>query len=122
MLVGLFSASSQASDGSTAGVQPWVFVLVYSGFAVQGVALAIAFARHVRARWGRLLAEPTGEVLARPTARVRSWPEDHLAVMAETAAGLAIATALVFGYWALGGSSGSPVRSHTLPRECKRPG
>lgn len=106
VLVGLFSASSQTSGGSTAEIQPWVFVMVYSGFAVQGVALAIAFACHVRARWGWLLVERTGEVLARRTARVRSWPEDHLAGMAEIAAGFAVAMALVFGYWALGGSFG----------------
>jgi hypothetical protein len=83
VLVGLFSHPSQASSASTAGIQPWVFVMVYSAFAVQGAALAIAFACHLRARWGRLLGGRTGEVVARRTARVRSWPENHLAEMAE---------------------------------------
>ncbi|HSL15003.1 MAG TPA: hypothetical protein VK962_01880, partial [Actinomycetota bacterium] len=106
VLVALFSASSQGSSGGTAGIQPWVFVMVYATFAGQGAALAIAFACHVRARWGRLLGARTGEVLARRTARVRSWPEDHLAEMAEAVAAMAVAVALVFGYWAAGGSFG----------------
>ena len=46
------------------GIQPWVYVMVYAAFAGQGAALAIAFACHVRARWGRLLGERTDEVLA----------------------------------------------------------
>jgi hypothetical protein len=80
VLVGASSASSQASSGSTdfGGFQPWVFAIVYPSFAGQGAALAIAFACHVRARWGRVLGERTGEVVARRTARVRSWPEHHL--------------------------------------------
>jgi hypothetical protein len=106
VLVGLFSAASQASSASTAGIQPWVFVMVYSAFAGQGAALAIAFASHVRARWGRVLGERTGEVVAWRTARVRSWPEHHLAGMAEAIAGMAVAVALVCGYWAAGGSFG----------------
>jgi hypothetical protein len=103
-LVGLFSGLSNASSGS--GIETWVFVMVYSGFAGQGAALAIAFTCHVRARWGHVLGERTGEVVARRTARVRSWPENHLAGTAEAVAGMAVAVALVFGYWAAGGSFG----------------
>jgi hypothetical protein len=83
-----------------------VFVVVYAGFAGQGVALAIAFACHVRARWGWLLGARTGDVLARRTARVRSWPERHLAEIAQAVAVLAVAIAVVFFYWAAGGSFG----------------
>ena len=104
-LMGLFSRPSQAS-GSLGGFQSWVFVMVYAGFAGQGAALAVAFACYVRARWGRLLGERTGEVVARRTARVRSWPENHLAEMAEVLAGMAVAVAAVFCYWAAGGSFG----------------
>ena len=104
-LMGLFSRPSQAS-GSLGGFQSWVFVMVYAGFAGQGAALAIAFACYVRARWGRLLGERTGEVVARRTARARSWPENHLAEMAEVLAGMAVAVAAVFCYWAAGGSFG----------------
>ncbi len=105
-LAGLFPASSQASGGSLGGIQPGVFVLVYASFAGQGVALAIAFACYLRARWGPLLGERTGQVIARRTARGRSWPENHLAEMAQAAAGLAVAVAAVFCYWAAGGSFG----------------
>ena len=104
-LMGLFSRPSQAS-GSLGGFQSWVFVMVYAGFAGQGATLAIAFACYVRARWGRLLGERTGEVVARRTARARSWPENHLAEMAEVLAGMAVAVAAVFCYWAAGGSFG----------------
>ena len=113
--MGLLSPSSQASSGSTdlGGFQPWVFVVVYSSFAGQGVALAIAFACHVRARWGWLLHERTGEVLARRTERVRSWPESHLSEMAEALAAMAVAVAVVCWYWAAGGSFGlSNARPH----------
>jgi hypothetical protein len=109
VLMGVFSASSQASGGSNdfGGIQPWVFVMVYSSFAGQGIALAIAFACHVRSRWGRLLGQRTSEVLARPTARAGSWVEVHLVGMAEAVAGMAVAVALVCGYWAAGGSFGA---------------
>ena len=109
----LFSPASQPSGGSTGGIQPWVFVLVYASFAGQGVALAIAFACHVRSRWSQLLGERTGEVVARRTARARSRSESHLTGLAEAAAGMAVAVAFVFGYWAAGGSFGlSGVQPH----------
>ena len=58
----------------TPGRDPsWVYVVVYSAFAGQGVALAIAFACHVRARWGRMLGERTGDVLARRPQPDRGW-------------------------------------------------
>jgi hypothetical protein len=108
VLLGMFPATSQASSGSRAfgGIQPWVFVMVYAAFAVQGAALAIAFACHVRARWGRLLGARTEEVLARRTARLGSRPEDRLAQMANAVAAMSVAVALVFGYWAAGGLFG----------------
>jgi hypothetical protein len=106
VLIGLFSPPSQDSGASTGEFEPWVFVVVYAGFAGQAAALAIAFACHVRARWGRLLSGWTGEVLARRTARSRSWPVNHLAELAEAAAAMAVAMAVVFGYWAADGSFG----------------
>jgi len=107
-LVGLSSASSHAASGSTGGFQTWVFVMVYPAFAGQGAALAIAFACYVRARWGRLLGERTGELVAKRAARARSWPEGHLGPTAVAVAVMAMAAALVFGYWAAGGSFGLP--------------
>ena len=105
VLVGLFSSSSQTADAST-GIEPWVFVLVYTSFAGQGVALAIAFACHVRARWGQLLGARTADVLPQRTARARSRAERHLAQNAEVIAALAAAVAFPFVYWTAGGSFG----------------
>ena len=106
MLTGLFSPPSEDSGMDTGEIEPWVYVVVYAGFAGQGVALAIAFACHVKARWGRLLGARTGGVLARRTARVRSWPGNHLAEIAQILAVMAAAMAVIFLYWAAGGSFG----------------
>jgi hypothetical protein len=103
-LIGLFSPPSQDSGMDTGEFEPWVFTVVYAGFAGQAAALAIAFACHVKARWGGLLADRTDAVLARRTARVRSWPENHLADIAQVVAVLAVATAVAFVYGAAGGS------------------
>ena len=103
VLVSLFSPQSRASLD---GIEQWVFVMVYAAFAGQGAALAIAFACYVRTRWGRLLGERTGQVVRRRTARVRSWPERHLAQLAQAVAGMAVAIAVVYWYWAAGGSFG----------------
>lgn len=108
VLTGLFSPASPDSSGSTdlGDFQPWVFVLVYSAFAGQGVALAIAFACHVRTRWGRLLGQSTYEVVE--TGNPRAWlsPDDRLAELAEAVAWMALAVAVVCWYWAAGGSLG----------------
>jgi hypothetical protein len=112
VLTGLFAPPSQDSGIDTGEYEPWVYVVVYGGFAGQGAALAIAFAGHVRARWGRLLGARTGEILARRM--VRSWPERHLAGIAEAVAVMAAAMAVVFCYWAVGGSFGL---SGAEPRE-----
>jgi hypothetical protein len=105
-LLGLESTQSSGSGMDTGGIEPWVYVLVYASFAGQGVALAIAFACHVRARWGSLLGRRTGDVVMRIGARARSWPEKHLAQLAQVTAGLALVTAAVAAYWAAGGSIG----------------
>lgn len=105
-LMGLFSPPSDASSEDLGGFEPWVYVLVYASFAGQGIALAIAFACHVRSRWGRLLGQRTGDVVARRTARARSWPEGHLTGMADAVAAMSAAVAIVFCYWAAGGSIG----------------
>lgn len=102
VLTGLFPVSPPSSGVSTEGIRPWVFVMVYSSFAGQGIALAVAFARHVRARWGRLLGRRTSEVMARRIAPA------GLGIWAKVVAGLAFGVALVCGYWAAGGSFGLP--------------
>lgn len=106
VLTGLFTPPSDGSAEDFGAFEPWVYVLVYASFAGQGIALAIAFACHVRARWGRLLGQRTGDVVARRTASARSWPESHLAGMADAVAAMSAVVAVVFCYWAAGGSFG----------------
>ncbi len=106
VLMGLFSPPSDPSSENLGGFEPWVYVLVYASFAGQGIALAIAFACHVRSRWGRLLGRRTGDVVARRTARARSWPEGHLTGVADAVAAMTAVVAIVFWYWAAGGSFG----------------
>jgi hypothetical protein len=105
VLTGLSSPSHQSSV-STGGYQPWVFVVVYAGFVGQGVALAVAFGCLVRARWGDLLGERTGEVLVQLRARQGSWLESHVAEVAQVLAGAALAVAGIAWYWASGGTVG----------------
>jgi len=100
----LSSPASQDSDRDLGGIAPWVYVLVYAAFAVQGIALAIAFACHVQARWGPLLGRRTGEVIAVPSAR--SWPQVHFLEIVEVVAAMAVVVALLCAYWAAGGSYG----------------
>lgn len=109
LLMGAFSASSEGSSegADLGGIQPWVYVLVYSAFAGQGIALAIAFASHLRVRWGRLLGQRTDQVLAGRPASALSWPQVHLAGLATAAAGLAVAVGVVCAFWAIGGSFGA---------------
>ena len=121
VLFALFSPLSQTSNGSTGAFQPWVFVMVYAGFAGQAAALAIAFGCYVRIRWGQLLGERTGEVVARRRARVRSWPENRLAEMAEILAGMALAVALAIGTGRRAARSGSRPHSRTLLGLLRRP-
>jgi hypothetical protein len=115
VLIGLFSPVSQDSGVDTGDYEPWVFVVVYAGFAGQAAALAIAFACHVKARWGRLLGARTGEVLARRTARVRSWPEAHLAEIAQALAALAAAMTVFFCSAAVDGSFGASGAERDIP-------
>src|SRR5687767_8561600 len=106
----LSSTTAQESATDLGGIAPWVYVVVYAAFAVQGIALAIAFACHVRARWGQMLGERTGNVLA---GRAGSWLPSHFAGLAEIVALMAFIVGVVCAYWAAGGSIGlSDARPH----------
>ncbi|MET9296099.1 hypothetical protein [Streptomyces sp. NPDC003077] len=41
-------------------LEPWVFVVVYGGFIVEGLTLLGAFAVYAHQRWGALLRQPVG--------------------------------------------------------------
>ncbi|MFF5707060.1 hypothetical protein ACFY7H_31930 [Streptomyces sp. NPDC012794] len=84
-------------------LDPWVFTVVYSGFILQGIALAGLFVSYARERWGdgrqgapeRRLPSPTG-------------------VGAGTAALAGGAVGAAFLYWAFGGSAGLPAQQVAL--------
>ncbi|MFB7257407.1 hypothetical protein [Streptomyces nojiriensis] len=76
-------------------LDPWVFHVVYTGFTVQGLALAALFVPYARERWGRAWRGVTGERLPSSTGVVAA---------AATAVGLAVAGVLL--YWACGGAAG----------------
>ncbi|MFJ4862996.1 hypothetical protein [Streptomyces sp. NPDC088748] len=73
----------------------WVFMVVYTGFIVQGLALAGLFVPYARERWGRRWQGVTGERLP---------PSTGVVAAAASAVGLAVAA--VYGYWTFGGSAG----------------
>lgn len=55
----LLQAATQSGDVSSGGegdLLPGVFAVVYGGFAVYGIALAVLFADYVQRRWAALLA------------------------------------------------------------------
>ncbi|MGW6980553.1 hypothetical protein ACWGE1_14080 [Streptomyces sp. NPDC054932] len=76
-------------------LDPWVFNVVYTGFTVQGLALAGLFVPYARERWGRRWQGVTGERLPSSTGVVAA---------AATVVGLVIAAVLVYG--AFGGGAG----------------
>ncbi|MFJ9765892.1 hypothetical protein ACIRUY_18965 [Streptomyces erythrochromogenes] len=73
----------------------WVFIVVYTGFTVQGLALAGLFVPYARRRWGRRWQGAAGERLPSSTG-----------VVAAAAASGALVLAASFLYWAFGGTAG----------------
>ncbi|MFC9297460.1 hypothetical protein ACFTWH_21330 [Streptomyces sp. NPDC057011] len=90
-----FGAEPAAEAVREPFLDPWVFNVVYTGFTVQGLALAGLFVPYARERWGRRWQGVTGSRLPSSTGVVAA---------AAAAAGLAIAA--VHLYWAFGGSAG----------------
>ncbi|MFG2992594.1 hypothetical protein ACGFZK_25435 [Streptomyces sp. NPDC048257] len=76
-------------------LDPWVFNVVYTGFTVQGLALAGLFVPYARERWGRRWQGVTGERLPSSTG-----------VVAAAAASGGLAMAAVYLYWTFGGTAG----------------
>lgn len=85
-------------------IQPWVYVLVYTGFLVQGAGLMAAFALYARDRWPAVFAAPLAFAPATPARRL------HVLL----ARGVLPMTVLLGGtrlYWAFGGTGGLPTDS-----------
>ncbi|WP_263862073.1 hypothetical protein [Streptomyces sp. NBC_00162] len=89
-----FGAEPAGDGGPEPFLDPWVFNVVYTGFSVQGLALAGLFVPYARERWGR---------------RWQGVPEVRLpsstGVVAAAAATAGLAVAAVDAYWAFGGTA-----------------
>ncbi|MFF4851355.1 hypothetical protein [Streptomyces sp. NPDC001194] len=84
-----------AGEGVRPFLDPWVFTVVYTGFCVQGLALAGLFVPYARKRWGRRWQGVLGRGLPSPTG-----------VVAGAAAVGGLVVAAVHVYWAFGGTAG----------------
>ncbi|MBD0672497.1 hypothetical protein [Streptomyces sp. CBMA156] len=100
-LLSLLVLGPEPADPEDKGLGGWVFLVVYGGFAVQGLALLTAFALYARRRWAGLLRERIGDLPGSPTLTVQR-------VLACVAALLAAGVAAGRAYWALGGTAGLP--------------
>ncbi|MFG2999961.1 hypothetical protein [Streptomyces sp. NPDC048340] len=76
-------------------LDPWVFTVVYTGFTIQGLALAGLFVPYARERWGWRWQGAIGRRLPSPTG-----------VVAGAAALSGLAVGAVLFYWAFGGEAG----------------
>ncbi|MFD6228499.1 hypothetical protein ACFWFZ_16695 [Streptomyces sp. NPDC060232] len=90
-----FGAGPQEAAAREPFLDPWVFNVVYTGFTVQGLALAALFVPYARKRWGRRWQGVVGERLPSPTG-----------VVAAAAAWGALVLAAVLAYRASGGTAG----------------
>ncbi|MEV4195991.1 hypothetical protein, partial [Streptomyces toxytricini] len=72
----------------------WVYLVVYGGFTVQGLALAGLFVPYARRRWGSVWQGASGTRLPSPTG-----------VAAGAAAALGTALGALYTYWAFGGTA-----------------
>ncbi|MET9886788.1 hypothetical protein ABZZ20_27335 [Streptomyces sp. NPDC006430] len=84
-------------------LDPWVFTVVYTGFTIQGLALAGLFVPYARERWGRCWQGVLGARLPSPTG-----------VVAGAAAAVGAAVGAMHLYWAFGGTAWLSARQAAL--------
>jgi hypothetical protein len=51
-------ATGDVKPAENAGLEPWVFGVVYSGFGLLALAMGVMLLGHVTRRWGHLIADP----------------------------------------------------------------
>ncbi|MEV0805384.1 hypothetical protein [Micromonospora sp. NPDC050200] len=101
---GAAAGGTESGDAPIAGLQGWVYAVVYGGFILQGAGLAVAFGLHLRARWGGIVRGPVGSHPQGATHGVQ--------VMSTVAVGgLTALVVAVRLYWAGGGEAGLPAAS-----------
>ena len=87
-------ASDRARGASQDALADWVYVLVYTGFTVQGLLIGAAFALYAARRWPGVLHGRLGAAGASPLAPVHRFLAGGLAVLAAVVAALNLAYAL----------------------------
>ncbi|GAB7186363.1 hypothetical protein ATKI12_6194 [Kitasatospora sp. Ki12] len=102
LLSSLLLGPEQGKAPDDKGLSDWVFLVVYGGFTVQGLALLTAFALYARRRWAGLRTDRIGDLPATATLTVQR-------ALACVAALLAAGVAAARVYWAAGGTAGVPV-------------
>lgn len=113
-LLALVLPAASAAVG-VPGLRPWVFAVVYTGFALQALLLSWLFVRYLRARWPGLLAAeraPCGDVRAlRRPLDVRSGPlrrtVDAAAILFCTAVAVLDGGIATFGHPPCPGAAGA---------------
>ncbi|MEU9253175.1 hypothetical protein AB0D66_15160 [Streptomyces sp. NPDC048270] len=107
LLIRLLGAGAGAEPAAASGgqpfLEPWVFHVVYTGFTVQGLALAGLFVPYARERWGRRRPGAPGPGSSPDGVRGRLPSPTGVVAAASAAAGIAVAA--VQAYWAFGGTA-----------------
>ncbi len=98
-----FGAEPAPASGQQPFLEPWVFHVVYTGFVVQGLALAGLFVPYARERWGRRRQGAAG--VGVPPDGVRGKLPSSTGVAAAAAAAAGLVVAAVHAYWAFGGTA-----------------
>ena len=95
-------ARGEVRPAEDTGMAPWVFGVVYSGFGLLGLAMAVLIITHVLDRWGSLISRPP---------RRPSWPYTMAGAVGLLPFGAAMS------YWGLAGPGDSGPQGMDLPAQ-----
>jgi hypothetical protein len=95
-------ARGEVRPSEDTGMAPWVFAVVYCGFGLLGLAMAVLVIAHVLDRWGSLISQ-------RP--RRPSWPFTVAGAVGLLPFGAAM------GFWGLAGPGNSGPQGMDLPAQ-----
>ncbi|GAA2453630.1 hypothetical protein GCM10010191_85430 [Actinomadura vinacea] len=101
LVIQTISGGPAPATADQGGLQSWVYVIVYTGFVLQGLGLLTAFVLYARDRWAGLLTARTRDLPAGATHAAQSF-------LALAASLPALGYAAVNLYWGLGGTAGLP--------------
>jgi hypothetical protein len=99
VIAGALSGASPARAVTSGPVRPWVYALVYPGFAALGIGLMLAFVLYSRVRWGPMLRSSIRDAAPGATQIVQVPVANAAAVMAAAVGVLHLA-------WACGATIG----------------